>query len=187
MNEKIKELENQALAGDGLAAYILGRSYFSGELGVKCNSEKAFYWYELGSKTKDNARCLYGLAVCYDDGEGIKQDKVNAKQLFEKTYPKIKQQADNDDMWSTFILGAYSYYGFGDIAENHGQAFALIKKAADMGHMAGCFDIGKFYHNGDGVEVNYEASKEYLEKAKSMGHGRANELLHEWYQFERKE
>lgn len=41
----IIDLEENAKNGDGLSCYILGRSYDSGENGVKQNFEKALYWY----------------------------------------------------------------------------------------------------------------------------------------------
>lgn len=39
----IIDLEENAKNGDGLSCYILGRSYDSGENGVKQNFEKALY------------------------------------------------------------------------------------------------------------------------------------------------
>ena len=41
----VKDLEEQART-DGLACYILGRSYDSAENGVDQDLEKAVYWYE---------------------------------------------------------------------------------------------------------------------------------------------
>ncbi len=49
----INELEASAKNSDGLSCYILGRSYDSGENGVKQNFEKALYWYNKGKLLGD--------------------------------------------------------------------------------------------------------------------------------------
>ena len=63
----IEELEKKA-ATDGLACYLLGRSYDSSENGVDQDLEKAVYWYQEGVK-KGDPRAIYGLGACYYFGE----------------------------------------------------------------------------------------------------------------------
>ena len=111
----INELEASAKNSDGLSCYILGRSYDSGENGVKQNFEKALYWYNKG-KLLGDSRCIYGVGACYYFGDGIEQDKDQAYQLFVKAYQplleSIEQEKDtpNKQAFSIFCLGAYYYF-----------------------------------------------------------------------------
>lgn len=44
----LKELENKGNSGDGLACYILGRSFDSEENGAEQSYQKALFWYQKG-------------------------------------------------------------------------------------------------------------------------------------------
>ena len=127
----IIDLEENAKNGDGLSCYILGRSYDSGENGVKQNFEKALYWYNKG-KELDDPRCIYGVGACYYFGDGVKEDKNKAHELFVKAYQSLlelieqEKNIPNRQAFSIFCLGAYYYFGFGDIEKNNNTAFKLM-------------------------------------------------------------
>lgn len=176
----IEKLKDRALNGDGLASYLLGRSYFSSENGVQNDYSESFKWYKYGTEQLNEAKCLYGLGICYDDGVGVEKDSQKADELFKEALPILKQQAENNDPYAMFILGAYYFYGFAGVEQNDSMAFETIYNSAIQGHLAGIYDIGTFYHNGTGVEVDYEKSKEFLELAASIGLERAKQKLDEW-------
>ncbi len=182
----IIDLEENAKNGDGLSCYILGRSYDSGENGVKQNFEKALYWYNKG-KELDDPRCIYGVGTCYYFGDGVKEDKNKAHELFVKAYQSLlelieqEKNIPNRQAFSIFCLGAYYYFGFGDIEKNNNTAFKLIYDSAMKGHMAGIYDLGaNFYYNGVGIERDLEKSKFYLELASNYGLPRAIKKLQEY-------
>ena len=175
----IIDLEENAKNGDGLSCYILGRSYDSGENGVKQNFEKALYWYNKG-KELDDPRCIYGVGACYYFGDGVKDDKNKAHELFVKAYQSLlelieqEKNIPNRQAFSIFCLGAYYYFGFGDIEKNNNTAFKLIYDSAMKGHMAGIYDLGaNFYYNGVGTEKNLRLSEYYLKMAVDAGLQRA--------------
>lgn len=182
----INELEENAKNGDGLSCYLLGRSYDSGENGVEQNFNKALFWYNKGKELGD-PRCIYGVGACYYFGDGVEQDKKQAYELFVKAYQPllklIEKEKDipNRQAFSIFCLGAYYYFGFGDIEKNNNIAFKLIYDSAMKGHIAGIYDLGaNFYYNGVGTESNLEKSKFCLELASNYGLPRAIKKLQEY-------
>ncbi len=182
----INDLEENAKKGDGLSCYILGRSYDSGENGLEQNFNKALFWYNKGKKLED-PRCIYGVGACYYFGDGVEQDKKQAYELFVKAYQPLlelieqEKNIPNRQAFSIFCLGAYYYFGFGDIEKDDNTAFKLIYDSAMKGHIAGIYDLGaNFYYNGIGTERDLEKSKFYLELASKYGLPRSIKKLQEY-------
>ena len=120
----------------------------------------------------------------YDDGESepegvIEKDNKLANKLFAEAYPKLKKLAQEGDMYANFILGAYHNYGIGGVTKDFSQAIKYIEESAKLGHSGACYDMGKFYLEGRGVEKDKEKAREYLEKAQKGGSVRAKEILKE--------
>lgn len=183
---KYEELLKKAKNNDGLSCYILARSYDSGENGLEQSSENALFWYKRGHELND-PRCTYGLGACYFFGDGVKEDKNKAYELFVEAYEPllrlIDEEKDNPkkQAFSKFCLGAYYYFGFGDIKKDDTMAFKLIYESAMEGHIAGIYDLGaNFYYNGVGTKKDLELSKYYLELAASTGLPRAIKKLEEY-------
>ena len=175
MTFDLKDLEGKAKNGDKLACYILGRSYDSEENGAEQSYEKAMYWYELG-----NPCCTYGVGACYYFGDGVEQDKEKAKQIHINAYKPllelIEKEKENPrkQSFSKFCLGAYYYFGFGDIERDEKKAFELIHACAMQGHLPAIYDLGaNFYYNGVGTEKNLRLSEYYLKMAVDAGLQRA--------------
>ena len=128
MTFDLKDLEGKAKNGDKLACYILGRSYDSEENGAEQSYEKAMYWYEKGKELGDPC-CTYGVGACYYFGDGVEQDKEKAKQIHINAYKPllelIEKEKENPRKQSfpKFCLGAYYYFGFGDIERDEKKAF----------------------------------------------------------------
>lgn len=180
---KTNELQRKAEKGEGLAAYILGRAYYSSELDLKTDYAKAFAWYKFGYEKLNDPRCQYGYAMFYfDDGESesegvVEKNNDYANKLFAQAYPKLVELARKGDMYSNFILGAYSNYGIGGIDKDFSVAIKYIEQSAKLGHSGACFDMGKFYLQGRGVKKNEKKAKAYFEKAAELGNLRAKAYL----------
>ena len=176
----LNDMKEKAENGDKLACYILGRSYDSEENGAEQSFEKAMEWYSKGQKLGD-PRCIYGVGACYYFGDGVEENKEKAKELFIQAYNPllelIEQEKDNPrkQAFSKFCLGAYYYFGFGNIEKDDNKAFKLIYDSAMQGHIAGIYDLGaNFYYNGVGTSKNLKLSKYYLEIAmKAVGYSSA--------------
>ena len=145
----IETLKKKALQ-NGLAAYIVGRSYYSQENGCKQDYETSLRWYKYGYMVLKDPRCEYGYAMfLYDDGESepegvIEKDNKLANKLFAEAYPKLKKLAQEGDMYANFILGAYHNYGIGGVTKDFSQAIKYIEESAKLGHSGACYDMGKF-------------------------------------------
>ena len=182
---KISELQHKAKNGDGLSAYILGRSYYSSENGVERDYQTSFDWYKFGYEKLGDPRCLYGYAMFfYDDGESESEEIVDknntyANELFSKAYPQLRELYKQGEPYATFILGAYYNYGIGGVQKSFKEALNYIKAAAELGHSGALFDLGKFYEIGKGVEQNLIIAYEYYSKAAELGNVRAKNKINE--------
>ena len=186
MNNTIKpiifgldDVRRKAENGDKFACYILGRSYDSEENGAEQSFEKAMYWYERGKELGD-PRCAYGVGACYYFGDGIEQDKEKAKQIHIEAYESLlsyineEQKSPKRQAFSKFCLGAYYYFGFGNVERDENKAFELIYDCAMQGHLLAIYDLGaNFYYNGVGTEKNLKLSEYYLKMAVNAGLPRA--------------
>ena len=182
----IEDLEMKAKNGDRLACYILGRSYDSQENGAEQSFEKAMYWYEKGKDLGD-PRCAYGVGACYHFGDGVEQDKEKAKQIHIEAYESLlslineEQETPRRQAFSKFCLGAYYYFGFGNIERDEKKAFELIHDCAIQGHLPAIYDLGaNFYYNGVGTEKNLRLSEYYLKMAVDAGLPRAKAKFEEY-------
>lgn len=186
MNNSIKpiifnldDVKRKAEDGDKFACYILGRSYDSEENGAEQSFEKAMYWYEKGKELGDPC-CAYGVGVCYYFGDGVEQDKEKAKQIHMEAYESLlklineEQESPRRQAFSKFCLGAYYYFGFGNVERDENKTFELIHDCAMQGHLPAIYDLGaNFYYNGVGTKKNLKLSEYYLKMAVNAGLPRA--------------
>ena len=168
----------------GFAYYLLGRSYDLEENGVEEDYNKALYFYQKGFDL-DYPLCIYSLGISYELGLGkiLEVDKEKAKKLLTNAYPKIIELINNPNIseiervYAKFVIGAYYYFGLGEIEKDYSKAFEIIKECADKGHIAAIYDLGaNFYFNGNGTDVNYDLADYYLNIAKENGLKRAINL-----------
>ena len=168
----------------GFSYYILGRSYDLEENGATQDYNKALEYYLKGFNI-DYPLCTYSLGISYELGLGelLEIDKNKAKELLNNAHPKIIELINNpnvshiEKIYGKFVLGAYYYFGLGNIERDYNKAFKIIKECADNGHIAAIYDLGaNFYYNGHGTEVNYELADYYLNIAKENGLKRAIDL-----------
>jgi len=77
-------------------------------------------------------------------------------------------------LWSSFIFAnsGADYFNEGVKAYNSGnytKAAELFKKSCDMGNVSGCYNLGIFYDNGQGVRQSYVKAAELFKKSCDMG------------------
>ena len=123
----------------------------------------------------------YIIGRSYDSEEnGVEQSFEKAKQIHIESYQPLLELIDEEKQnskkqaFSKFCLGAYYYFGFGNVERDEKKAFQLIHDCAMQGHLPAIYDLGaNFYYNGVGTEKNLKLSEYYLKMAVDAGLPRA--------------
>ncbi len=168
------------------------------------NFEKAIYLFEKAAK-EGHADAQCGLAICYYNGEGIKQDYEQAfnwwkkaaekgdtdaqyglaicyyngegvKQNNEQAFNWWKKAAVQGDAYAQHWL-AICYYNGNGVKQDYEQAFNWWKTAAEQGVADAQHSLGLCYYKGEGVKQDNEQAFKWLKKAAEQGHTHAKQLL----------
>jgi uncharacterized protein len=110
---------------------------------------------DLTKRAENGDACAqHSLALCYDAGEGVKEDKKRAAEWYAKA-------ANQGHWWAQYMLGIHYKFGIGVIKDDS-EAAKWFRKAADHGMAPAQFELGFLYDEGNGVTQNSsEAAKWY--------------------------
>ena len=105
-----------ALGGEPHAQFHLGRLYRYGSPGVTRNAGKAFKWIR---KAVDHGvfNAHYVLAEMYNEGEGVRQDQVEAAKWYRKAFKWYRKAADLGGPTAQIHLGSMYENGQGVILD----------------------------------------------------------------------
>lgn len=131
------------------------------------SDEVRFY---LEHAEKGNVQAEYNLGVCYEHGDGVKQD-------YEKAVYWYRRAADKGYDKAQMNLGVCYTNGYG-VEKDEAEAVRLYHLAAAQGNMYAQFNLGVCYYQGLGVEVDISKFFEYMQMAADNGHAKAREILH---------
>ena len=156
---KLKQVLQDANAGDISACAYLGKMYYEGT-GVAQNYNEAFKWYQ---KAADNGvtGAYTWLGVMYYNGQGVAQN-------YEKAFLWTKKAAENGAADAYVGLGVMFCKGQG-VAQNYGEAFQWFQKAVDNGDPVAYGWLVSMYYNGQGVSQNYGEAFKWTKKAAEKG------------------
>ena len=156
---KLKQVLQDANAGDISACAYLGKMYYEGT-GVAQNYNEAFKWYQ---KAADNGvtGAYTWLGVMYYNGQGVAQN-------YEKAFLWTKKAAENGAADAYVGLGVMYCKGQG-VAQNYGEAFLWFQKAVDNGDPVAYGWLVSMYYNGQGVSQNYGEAFKWTKKAAEKG------------------
>ena len=139
--DSIANVQKRAKAGDAAAQTILGFWLYSGFDSVKQDYKQAVYWWDLAAK-QNNADAIANLGYCYQRGQGVEADSIQAFKLFESAasrgsknvIPMHDQLArQNKSVFSALLLEDIYKKGIGtkkDVA----KAEEYLALAAQYGH-----------------------------------------------------
>ncbi len=156
---KLKQVLQDANAGDISACAYLGKMYYEGT-GVAQNYNEAFKWFQKAADKGIDDACAY-LGKMYYEGTGVAQNYNEAFKCFQKA-------ADNGVTGAYTWLGVMYYDGQG-VAQNYEKAFLWTKKAAENGAANAYVGLGVMYCNGQGVVQNYHEAFKWFQKAADNG------------------
>ena len=156
---KLKQVLQDANAGDISACAYLGKMYYEGT-GVAQNYNEAFKCFQ---KAADNGvtGAYTWLGVMYYDGQGVAQN-------YEKAFLWTKKAAENGAANAYVGLGVMYCNGQG-VVQNYNEAFKWFQKAADNGGASAFAYLGDMYYAGDGVAQNYNEALKWYQKAADNG------------------
>jgi TPR repeat protein len=118
------------------------------------------------------AQCYLG--VCYQNGQGTKQDYHEAVKWFKKS-------ADQNDSVAQCYLGVCYQAGLG-VPQEYGQAAKWFREAAEQGDPAAQFNLGVLYETGQGVPQNYAEAVKWYHSAAEQGEPQAQFNLGVFYE-----
>eukprot|EP01130_Rhizamoeba_saxonica_P012448 TRINITY_DN5251_c0_g1_i2.p1 TRINITY_DN5251_c0_g1~~TRINITY_DN5251_c0_g1_i2.p1 ORF type:complete len:188 (+),score=36.66 TRINITY_DN5251_c0_g1_i2:22-585(+) len=126
------------------------------------NDEKESIEYYRTAAEDGDAESQYQLALIYDKGEGVPQDKEVAKQWYLKA-------ADQGHTESEYMVGSIYLNGGFDDQIDYRAAYEWFKKAAAKDHSEAQVNLGFLYLNGSGIERNMIQAKRWIKRAMDLG------------------
>ena len=156
---KLKQVLQDANAGDISACAYLGKMYYEGT-GVAQNYNEAFKCFQKAADNGVNGAYTW-LGVMYYNGQGVAQN-------YEKAFLWTQKAAENGAADAYVGLGVMYCKGQG-VAQNYGEAFQWFQKAVDNGDAVAYGWLVGMYYNGQGVSQNYGEAFKWTKKAAEKG------------------
>ena len=150
--KQMRELQNNAGAGDAKSQYILGNKHYKDG-----NYTEAVKWYRKAA-AQGHVYATHNLGNAYYNGRGVEQDYSEAFRFY-------RIAADKGYAQSQYFLGNEYYNGKKLFTRNYEEAFKWYRKAAEQGHAKAQCNLGNLYQNGLGTEKNYVEAAKWYRKA----------------------
>jgi hypothetical protein len=161
------DLQIAAIAGDGDAAFALGKQYDLAE-GDAAARKEAYRWYLLAAQG-GHAEACFAVGLLLNTGDGVPQDDAAARVWFAKA-------AEQDIADAQFNLGLMYYIGEGG-SKDFDAAANWFARAADQGHAKAQFNLGVMYLSGEGLKQDEVAVVKWWTLAAMQGHPGASANL----------
>ncbi len=176
---EMAENQEKAEAGDAEAMAELAGGYMAiggslSQAGPDEDYRQSLFWAQKSA----DASCAAGywpLALAYEHGRGVRQDKQKAIELYRKGAEKGNAACQHS-------YGCCLINGDG-VRKDTKQALALFERSADQGYTLAYKALGRVYETGEGVEPDFEKEMEYYEKACQADPGDAEFLRHVGFQY----
>jgi TPR repeat protein len=124
----------------------------------------AVQWYRKAAAQGDaGAQC--NLGVCYERGQGVREDAEKAVEW----YRKAAAQGDADAQFNL----ALCYANGEGVSKDAEKAVEWYRKAAALGQAQAQFNLGARYERGQGVREDAETAVEWFRKAAAQGNAQA--------------
>jgi TPR repeat protein len=121
-----------------VSAFNIAKGYTTNE-----NSTLAFQWFEKAANL-GHTEAQFELGECYSSGKGVAASQLNAVVWLHKA-------SDQGHVKALFSLGMYLVATMKDPSE----AVACIRTAAECKNPEAQYQLGTYYHDGIGVEIDH--------------------------------
>ena len=169
--------------GDSGAQYKLASEYETGlftldTIIIECDMAKAAKWYKKSAE-QGHVDAQYKMGLCYDEGKGVKQDKVKAVKWYTKAATRHGDSQYRGE--PQYKLGLCYGNGVG-VEKDIQKALEWLQKAADKyDHTAAKYELGHYYYNGRGVKEDQGKAMELWLAAAGSGHLDAQKVVYHSY------
>ena len=119
-----------------------------------------------------NASAQFVLGKCYDLGQGVRQDAVEAVKWYRKA-------AEQGNSTAQYNLGNCYYNGQG-VQQDYAEAVKWYKMAAEHGNHWAQFSLANCYKDAKGVHFNIKLAKKWYSMAAEQGNDEAKKILQKW-------
>lgn len=163
-------LTGAAEQGHESAMLSLGQCYHTGKYGeIPRDPELAVSYYDAAAR-EGNAEAQYCLAVCYQEGFGVKEKDFCEAAIL------LHLAAQQGHAGAQVLLGVCYKTGKG-VPVNHNMAAGLFEAAAKKGKTVAMCNLAMCYKTGKGVEKDEAKCRELFEKAAALGDMNAKRFL----------
>ena len=158
---KLDSIKCAALSGDLDLQFSIGYSFEHGHEMGKQDITEAVKWYRIAAEN-GHAAAQFTLGGCYDDGNGVLQDKPEAAKWYRKA-------AEQGMPTAQFNLGVFYDNGWG-VAKDNAEAVKWHREAAENGNVKAMYNLALCYDNGKGVVQDQTEAVKWYRKAAEQGH-----------------
>ncbi len=114
-----------------------------------------------GPSEQNLAEAQNNLGVCYDKGDGVEKDQVEAAQWY-------RRAAEQNLAMAQYNLGVCYDKGEG-VAKDHVEAAQCYRKASEQNFANAQYNLGVCYDNGEGVAKDYVEAYKWRPLAARQG------------------
>lgn len=146
-----REIIAGAENGDDDAQYQMGSWYYNGENDFEQDYAQAVEWWKKSSE-RQNAQAMAGLAECYEKGNGIAKDSVQAVKMYDNAvsagYSKLLEELENRaNRGNTFcqMYMVHCYLEGKGVDQNEEKVMKYYTMAADAGIKDAQYALGMLY------------------------------------------
>jgi hypothetical protein len=113
-------------------------------------------------------RAQFRLAVMQQLGRGAEQDETAAEDLYRRTLPEIRANAEAGVDWAQTDLASLYEDGM-VVGQDIERAFSWYLRAAEQGYSGAQTNLGTLYYYGRGVEKSRENAIDWYRAAADQG------------------
>jgi TPR repeat protein len=184
--KQIVETKTQAKAGNAYSQGMLARKYLFGQIKKLPNYNKALYWSRQAIQKNDPV-AHYNLALLYDIGAGVQQNKAlyvqHATSAFKHAQKSLSSSHHQERMMANYILGTLYFWGIPGIQkQNFDLSFTHYMRAANEGDLTAMRCVAFMYYYGLGTPQNLKKAFEWTQFLAQLGLGDEQYALGNLYQ-----
>lgn len=135
------------------------------------NKAEALAIFQRGADAKD-PRCIFGVALMYYHGWGVKENRGHAKKLFNKCSGELHRLAKTDGEAAYILARCYDTLSSEKFTKNDDdKALDLLEFAAEKEYPEAMYWLGVAYIGGTMLPVmpDWDEAEYYLKKCADLG------------------